>query len=166
MKSLLVIDTTAISSAFTKPNQTYWSVVSLNCISVPSGAVFVCEGIKIGPRGGSKSVDLGGGSLYRIGAGAASFFLLFCDVLAFGSGVALALVSGARDPAFDSRFFRDSFFALGARSRARAAASSCGFEGLKSGFSGEETAGWWSSSRARFGGIEVIGGVIVGVASR
>jgi len=96
--------------------------------------------MKIGPRGASKSVVLGGGSLYRIGAGA-SFFLCFCEVLAFGSGVALALVSGARDPPLDSRFLRDSFFALGARSRARAA-SSWGFDGLKSGFSGEDTAGW------------------------
>ena len=121
--------------------------------------------MKIGPLGGSKSVSLGGGSLYRIGAGGASFFLLFFSVPVFGSGVALALVSGARDPAFDSRFFRDSFFARGARSRARAA-SSWGFEGLKSGFKGEETAGWWSSSKARFCGIEVIRGVVVGVASR
>jgi hypothetical protein len=39
---------------------------------------------------------------------------------------------------------------------------------LKSGFRGEEIAGWWSSSRARFCGMEVIGGlaVAVGVASR
>jgi hypothetical protein len=119
----------------------------------------------MGPLGGSKSVSLGGGSLYRIGAGGASFFLLFCDVVAFGSGVALALVSGARDPAFDSRFFKDSFLARGARSRARAA-SSCGFGGLKSGFRGEETAGWWSSSRARFWGIDETGTLLVGVASR
>ena len=69
-------------------------------------------------------------------------------MLDFGSGVARALLSGARDPAFDSRFLRDSFFALEARSRARGASSA--FEGLKSGLRGEETAGWWSSSRARF----------------
>ena len=69
-------------------------------------------------------------------------------MLALGSGVALALASGARDPAFDSRFLRDSFFALEARSRARGASSA--FDDLKSGLSGEETAGWWSSSRARF----------------
>ena len=121
--------------------------------------------MKIGPLGGSKSVNLGGGSLYRIGAGGASFFLLFFSVPAFGSGVALALVSGARDPAFDSRFFKDSFLARGARSRARAA-SSWVFEGLKSGFKGEETVGWWSSSRARFCGMEVMVGVVVGVTSR
>lgn len=69
-------------------------------------------------------------------------------MLDFGSGVARALLSGARDPAFDSRFLSDSFFALEARSRARGASSA--FEDLKSGLRGEETTGWWSSSRARF----------------
>jgi len=121
--------------------------------------------MKIGPRGASKSVDFGGGSLYLIGAGALPFLLCFCDELALGSGVALPLVSGASDPPFDSRFFSDSFFALDARSRARGA-SSWGLDGLKSGFKGEETAGWWSSSRARLGGIEDIGAVFEGVASR
>lgn len=43
--------------------KTYWSVVSLNCISEPSGAVFACEGTKIGLQGVPKSVTLGGGSL-------------------------------------------------------------------------------------------------------
>ncbi len=121
--------------------KTYWSVVSLNWISVPSGAVFVCDGMRIGPRGASKSVDLGGGNLYLIGAGMLPLLLRLLEVLALGSGVALALVSGAREPPFDSRFFSDSFFALEARSRARGA-SSWGFEGLKSGLRGEDTAGW------------------------
>ena len=93
--------------------------------------------MKIGPRGASKSVILGGKSLYLIGVGGVLFFFCFC-VLAFGSGVALALVSGAMDPAFDSRFLRDSFLALEARSRARGASS---LGALKSGFKGEETAG-------------------------
>ena len=96
--------------------------------------------MKIGPLGASKSEVLGGGSLYLIGAGRLEFLLCLLG-LAFGSGVALALVSGAREPPFDSRFLRDSFLALDARSRARGA-SSCGFEGLKSGFRGEEMAGW------------------------
>jgi len=109
----------------------------------PSGPCFVWEGMKIGPRGDSKSVDFGGGSLYLIGAGALVVLLCLCG-LDLGSGVALALVSGARDVPFDSRFLRDSFLALEARSRARGASS--GFEGLR----GEDTAGWWSSSRARF----------------
>ena len=104
--------------------------------------------MKIGPRGASKSVVFGGGSLYLIGAGTLEFLLCLCGVLDLGSGVALALVSGARDPAFDSRFLRDSFFAREARSRARGGSSA--FEGLKSGLRGEEMVGWWSSSRARF----------------
>ena len=74
-----------------------------------------------------------------MGAGASESFFRLCDVLDFGSGVALVLVSGARDPALDSRFLRDSFFALGALSRARAASSA--FMDLKSGLRGEETAG-------------------------
>lgn len=92
--------------------------------------------MKIGPLGASKSVDFGGGSLYLMGARSGSLFLLFADL---GSGVALALESGAKDPALDSRFFSDSFLALDARSRARGA-SSWGLD-LKSGFKGEETAG-------------------------
>jgi hypothetical protein len=74
-----------------------------------------------------------------MGARALLRFLFFC-ALDLGSGVALALVSGARDPPFDSRFLRDSFLARDARSRARGASS--GLEGLKSGFRGEETVGW------------------------
>lgn len=97
--------------------------------------------MKIGPRGASKSVDFGGGNLYLIGAGGLPFRLCLCEVLALGSGVALPLVSEASDPPFDSRFFRDSFFALDARSRA-SGASSWGLDGLKSGFRGEETVGW------------------------
>ena len=103
--------------------------------------------------------------MYRVGAGGASIFLLLLAAAAFGSGVALALASGARDPAFDSLFFKDSFLVRGALSRANAA-SSCGFAGLKSGLRGEEIAGWWSSSRTRFCGMEERGGVAVGVASR
>lgn len=99
----------------------------------------VSQGTNIGPRGASKSVGLGGESLYLIGAGMLSVFFFLCGALDFGSGIALVLVSGARDPAFDSRFFRDSFFALDARSRARGASSA--FEGLKSGLRGDETAG-------------------------
>ncbi len=99
-----------------------------------------------------------------MGAGALDVLLCLCDVLDFGSGVARALVSGATDPAFDSRFLSDSFFALGARSRARAGSSD--FEDLKSGLRGEETAGWWSSSRARFWGSAEIGFGMVGVGSR
>jgi len=91
--------------------------------------------MKIGPRGASKSVVFGGGSLYLIGAGTLELLLCLCG-LDFGSGVALALVSGARDPPLDSRFLRDSFLALEARSRAMGASS--GFEGLR----GEDTAGW------------------------
>ena len=85
-------------------------------------------------------MTFGGGSLYLIGAGTLEVLLCLLGVLDFGSGVALALVSGARDPAFDSRFFRDSFLAREARSRARGASSV--FEDLKSGLRGEETAGW------------------------
>ena len=116
--------------------------------------------MNIGPRGGSKSVIFGGGSLYLRGAATLSFLLCF-EGLAFRSGVALALVSGARDPPFDSRFFNDSFLALDARSRACGASSF----GLKSGFNGEETVGWWSSSRTRFWGIDEIGVEIEGVGS-
>lgn len=94
--------------------------------------------MKTGPRGASKSVILGGGSLYLIGARLSPFFVRF-GVLAFGSGVALELVSGAcNPPPFDSLFLRDSFFALAVRSRARGVSS---LEVLKSGFNGEDTAG-------------------------
>jgi hypothetical protein len=133
-----VIDTRTVNFATDTQLKTYWSVVSLNWISESSAVVFVCEGTKIGPRGASKSVDFGGGSLYLMGAGALIFLLCFLGA-DFGSGVALALVSGARDPPFDSRFLSDSFFALDARSRA-SGASSC-FGALKSGFRGEDTAG-------------------------
>ena len=115
---------------------------------MPSGACLICEGMRTGPRGASKSDALGGGSLYLIGAGMLEVLLCFAG-LAFGSGVALELVSGAKEPPLDSRFLRDSFLVLATRSRA-GGASSCGFEGLKSGFRGEETAGWYSSSRTRF----------------
>ena len=164
MEVLLIVNTGTSQLRWYKKFPTYWSVVSLNCIADPSGATFVCEGMKMGPRGASKSVDLGGGSLYRMGAGRLSFFLLLCEALDLGSGVARALVSGARDPPLDSRFFRDSFFALDARSRARGT-SSWALEILKSGFSGDDTAGWWSSSRARFGGSVESGGGFDGVAS-
>lgn len=94
--------------------------------------------MKTGPRGASKSVILGGGSLYLIGARLSPLFLRF-GVLAFGSGVALELVSGAcNPPPFDSLFLSDSFFALAVRSRARGVSS---LEVLKSGFNGEDTAG-------------------------
>lgn len=140
------------------PSGSYWSVVSLNWISHPS-EVFVCDGMNNGPRGASKSVIFGGGSLYRIGARASLLFLCF-GVLAFGSGVVLELVSGAcSPPPFDSLFFNDSFFALEVRSRARGVSS---LEDLKSGFNGEETVGRWSSSRARFCGIEEIGALATG----
>ncbi len=92
VKTSLVVDTDLFSIGIAHCTEAYWSVVSWNCISVPSGAVLVCEGIKIGPLGASKSVDFGGGSLYRIGLGAASPFFDFV-LLDFGSGVALALVS-------------------------------------------------------------------------
>lgn len=100
-----------------------------------------------GPRGASKSVIFGGGSLYRIGVRTSPVFLNF-GVLAFGSGVALELESGAcNPPPFDSLFFKDSFLALEVRSRARGVSS---LDDLKSGFNGEETVGMWSSSAARF----------------
>lgn len=127
-------------------------MVSQNCISVVSVG-FECDGTNTGPRGASKSVGFGGGSLYLIGARTLPPFLCF-GVLAFGSGVALLLASGACKPPFDSRFFNDSFFALEVRSRARGVSS---LEALKSGFNGEDTVGRWSSSRARFWGIEEIG---------
>ena len=80
----------------------------------------------------------GGGSLYLIGARVSLLFLCF-GVLAFGSGVALELASAAcSPPPFDSRFFKDSFFALAVRSRAKGLSS---LEFLKSGFSGEDTVG-------------------------
>lgn len=138
--------------------ETYWSEVSLNWISLPSGACFVNDGAKTGPRGGSKSAGLGGGSLYLTGPRTLGFLLWlgFCG-LDLGSGVARAL-SGPSVAPFDSLFLRDSFLVLAARG-----ASSC-FTALKSGFSGEETAGWWSSSSTRFCGMEGVGG-IVGVVS-
>jgi hypothetical protein len=88
---------------------------------------------------------------------------VFCLVAAFvfGSGVALEFESAAREPPFDSRFFNDSFFDLAARSRAWGASS---LENLAtSGLRGDETAGWWSSSTARFCGID---GVSSRVSSR
>jgi hypothetical protein len=106
----------------------------------------VWDGMKTGPRGGSKSVGFGGASLYRIGESTASSFLTLPGPLV--SGVDRPLDSGASEPPLDSRFFRVSFFARDARSRARGA-SSCVF-GLKSGLRGEETVGWWSSSKPRF----------------
>ena len=75
--------------------------------------------------------------MYRMGEIILSSFLIFFE---YGSGVDLPLLSGAEEPALDSRFFNDSFFALEARSRARGASFSV--FGLKSGLSGEETAGW------------------------
>lgn len=141
MEVLFIVDTANVRLEATRTLRTHWSVVSWNWTSPPPGVFLVCAGMKIGPRGASKSVDFGGGSLYLIGAGALPFLLCFCEELALGSGVALPLVSGASDPPFDSRFFSDSFFALDARSRARGA-SSWGLDGLKSGFRGEETAGW------------------------
>jgi hypothetical protein len=160
MEVFLIIDTWRyVSLHFTLAALgSYWSVVSLNWISVPSEAL-VCDGMNIGPRGASKSVILGGGSLYLIGARASLLFLCF-GVLALGSGVVLELVSGAcSPPPFDSRFFSDSFFALEVRSRAKGVSS---LEDLKSGFNGEETVGRWSSSRARFCGIEEIGALATG----
>lgn len=148
-KPFLVVNTRIFRLEVVGDFKTYWSVGSWNWISVPSGPFLVCAGINIGPLGASKSVGFGGGSVYLTGARAFPFLLFFCEELALGSGVALALTSGASDPPFDSRFFRDSFFALAARSRA-IGASSDGLGGLKSGLRGEETAGWWSSSRARF----------------
>lgn len=112
---------------------------------------FVCDGMKTGPRGASKSVVLGGGNLYLIGVRALPLFFCF-GALDFGSGVPLELVSGAfKPPPFDSRFFNDSFFALDVRSRARGLSS---LEALKSGFNGDDTVGRWSSSRTRFWGME------------
>ena len=137
---LFIVDTADISTEREELCITHWSVVSLNWISVPSGAILVSQGTKIGPRGASKSVIFGGGNLYLMGAGALDFRLCLFDMLDFGSGVALALVSGARDPAFDSRFLRDSFFVLGTLSRATAISST--FEDLKSGLRGDDMAGW------------------------
>lgn len=114
---------------------------------LPSGAVFSCASTNIGPVGASKSDNRGGRNLYLIGAGASPFFLCFVTG-PLKSGVDLALLSDGSGP-FDSLFLSDSFFALEARSRANGA-SSPGFEDLKSGFNGEDIAGWWSSSRARF----------------
>ena len=115
-----------------------------------------------GPRGASKSVILGGGSLYLIGARESPLLLCF-GVLAFGSGVALELISGACNaPPFDSLFFSDSFFALDVRSRARGVSS---LEDLKSGFNGEDTVGRWSSSSARFCGMDEIGAGALGIGS-
>ena len=74
--------------------------------------------------------------MYLIGAGTLSSLLCFLGA-DFGSGVALALVSGPSDPPLDSLFLSDSFFALDARSRASGASSL----GLKSGFRGEDIAG-------------------------
>ena len=92
--------------------------------------------MKAGPLGISKSADLGGRSLYLRGEFSACPFFEGFD---FGSGVALALASGAREPALDSLFFSDSFFALDARSRMLGASSD--FWDLKSGLRGEDTAG-------------------------
>lgn len=65
-------------------------------------------------------------------------FCLF-TIFAFGSGVTREFESVAREPPFDSRFFKDSFFDLAARSRAWGASSLMDF--AKSGLSGDETAG-------------------------
>ena len=109
--------------------------------------VKVRAGMSVAPRGGSKSAGFGCGSIYRWGARTMEGVVVpvavtvFCLFAAFvlGSGVALELESDASAPTLDSRFFRDSFFDLAARSRARGASS---FKDLRiSGFKGEDTAG-------------------------
>ena len=109
--------------------------------------VKVRAGMSVAPRGGSKSVGLGCGRIYRCGARTMEGVVVpvtvtdFCLFAAFvfGSGVALEFESDASAPTFDSRFFSDSFFDLAARSLARGASS---FSALTtSGFNGEDTAG-------------------------
>ncbi len=90
-----------------------------------------------GAFGGSKSIGLGGGSLYRIGASTvASEAILGLRRLLVISGVP-ALASPATEEAFDSRFFSDSFFSR----CSRGAGAFRDREVVTSGLSGEDTAG-------------------------
>ena len=113
-------------------------------------------GVNTGAFGGSKSVVLGGASLYRMG----DITELWIDLLDF---LPLFCTSGvpvrARSTPFASRFFSDSFF-----SRCSRAGAFRVRELAKSGLRGDETAGTCCSSsrpNGRFGGavegVELLG---------
>lgn len=102
--------------------------------------------------------------MYRAGAISAggTFFKAFLGT--FGSGVAreLSATPAGLVAALDSRFFNDSFFVRFSRAMAPVSSGAKDFRALVSGFKGDDTAGTWSSSSARFWGRE---GIATGAAT-
>ena len=101
--------------------------------------------------------------LYRIGARSAAD-----ESLPFGSGVTRELSEAPAAAPLDSRFLSESFFVRFSRDMPGVSSGAWTWTfdiALTSGFSGEETAGAWSSSMARFCGIEEGRPVPVGVGS-
>lgn len=122
---------------------THCSVVSRNSIRSPSGPVTSWWLTKVGPRAGSKSVDLGRGSMYRAGAISAggTFFKVFLGTLRSGVARELSATPAGLVAALDSRFFNDSFLVRFSRAMTPVSSSAEYFRAFVSGFKGDDTAG-------------------------